>query len=103
MRKKFAFSQIKGVRDGDPMHFHSYKLVRQATEYRLELDERVSTDTTGIATCLGLSGSAKVELETILEQITAKLPKSTLLTPTGADAIPIPKTLASAADENEDE
>jgi hypothetical protein len=87
------------VRDGDPMHFHSYKLVRQATEYRLELDERVSTDTNGIATCLGLSGSAKVELETILEQITAKLPKSTLLTPTG----PIPETLAKAADEEEGE
>ena len=103
VRKKFAFSHIKGVRDGDPMHFHSYKLVRQATEYRLELDERVSTDTNGIAMCLGLSGSAKVELETILEQITAKLPKSTLLTPTGADAIPIPETLAKAADEEEGE
>jgi hypothetical protein len=103
MRNKFAFSHIKGVRDGDPMHFHSYKLARQATEYRLEFDERVSTDTNGIATCLGLRGNAKVELETILEQITTKLPKSTFLTPAGASSIPIPETLAKAADEEQNE
>ena len=43
----------------------------------LKLRERISTDTAGIAMCLGLQADTKVELQTMLEQIEAKLPQST--------------------------
>jgi hypothetical protein len=89
MRREFSFSHIKGVREGDPMHFHAYKLFKEATAYSLNLKERLSTDTSGIAKCLGLQADTKVELRTILEQIEAKLPQSIPLR-IGGGRIPIP-------------
>jgi Restriction endonuclease NotI len=80
MQKAFAFDHVKGVRDGDPMQFHSYELKKEATAYTLKLKERVSTDAAGVAACLGLQVNAKVDLAAILAQIEAKLPQSTLLT-----------------------
>jgi hypothetical protein len=80
MRGEFAFDHIKGLRDGDPMQIHAYELRKEPTAYTLRLKERISTDTAGIALCLGLQADTKVELQTILDQIEAKLPESTLLT-----------------------
>lgn len=99
MQREFTFSHIKGVRDGDPMHFHSYRL-KKTSGYRLELNERLSTDANGIATCLGLQTSTRIELETILTQITMKLPTSKLLTVGGmVGGVPIPATADAAADD----
>jgi hypothetical protein len=98
MRKAFAFDHIQGVRDGDPMQFHSYELCREIAGYRLQLKERVSTDEQGVAACLGLQASPKVDLETVLAQIEAKLPQSTLLTVHGA--VPVSKSLDVEADED---
>ncbi len=89
MRREFAFGAITGVRDGDPMHFHAYELRKDARAYKLNLVERVSTDADGIAACLGLQTTPKVELATILEEIEAKLPASTPLTI--GEIVPIPK------------
>jgi hypothetical protein len=89
MQNEFSFDHIKGVRDGDPMHFHSYELHKEPSVYSLKLKDRLSTDAAGIATCLGLQVDPRVELETILNQITAKLPESTLLT-VGGGTVPIP-------------
>lgn len=58
--------QIAGQRDGDPMQFHTYELRRRADAYALKLKERLSTDMAGVAACLGLQVSAKVDLVTIL-------------------------------------
>ncbi len=80
MRQEFAFDHIKGVRDGDPRQFHVYELYKEPVAYALKLKERVSTDTAGIAGCLGLRANRQVELQSMLEQIAAKLPQSTLLT-----------------------
>jgi Restriction endonuclease NotI len=99
MRREFAFDHIKGVRDGDPMQFHSYELRKDAAAYALKLKERISTDTAGIAMCLGLQADTKVELQTMLEQIEAKLPQSTLLT-VGGGPFPIPETADIEADED---
>ena len=71
MRKAFAFDHIQGVRDGDPMQFHAYELHKGDLAYTLQLKERVSTDSQGVATCLGLQVSPKVELKVVLEQIEA--------------------------------
>lgn len=87
MRREFAFGGITGVRGGDPMHFHAYDLSSEAGTYTLGLVERISTDANGIAACLGLKSSPKVELVAILDQIEAKLPISTPLT---IGAIPVP-------------
>lgn len=92
MRREFAFDHIKGVRDGDPMQFHAYELRKETTQYTLKLKERISTDTAGIAMCLGLQADTKVELQTILDQIEAKLPKSALLT-VGGGPVPVPETM----------
>jgi hypothetical protein len=100
MRGEFAFHHIQGVRDGDPMQFHAYELRQEATSYVLKLKERISTDTAGIAMCLGLQADTKVELQTMLDQIEAKLPQSQLLT-VGGGPIPVPETTGiEAADES---
>jgi hypothetical protein len=99
MRREFAFDHIKGVRDGDPMQFHAYELFQEDDAYTLKLKERISTDTAGVAMCLGLQADTKVELQTMLAQIEAKLPHSTLLT-IGGGPVPIPETAAIEADES---
>jgi hypothetical protein len=98
MRRAFAFDHIRGIRDGDPMQFHSYELHKETPAYRLELKERFSTDGLGVAKCLGLQVSPRVELEAVLEQIEAKLPQSTLLRVGGV--VPVPKSLDMEADED---
>ena len=50
-------------------------LIALLAAYALKLKERISTDTAGIAMCLGLQADTKVELQTMLEQIEAKLPQ----------------------------
>ena len=99
MRREFAFDHIRGVRDGDPMQFHSYELRKDENTYTLNLKERVSADTDGIAACLGLQVDSKVELKVILEQIEAKLPQSTLLT-IGGGAVPVSEITHIAAAED---
>ena len=104
MRSEFAFDHIRGVRDGDAMQFHAYELRKEAAAYALKLTERISTDAAGtdaagIALCLGLQADAKVELETVLKQIEAKLPQSNLLT-VGGGPLPVPEIADMEADDD---
>ncbi|MFH1731826.1 MAG: hypothetical protein ABIF82_09275, partial [Planctomycetota bacterium] len=56
----------------------SYRMAQQPNKsYRLELVQRVSTDSEGIAVCLGLQAEAKVDLKKIIEQIQSKLSDNT--------------------------
>jgi Restriction endonuclease NotI len=80
MRRVFAFQHVVGQRDGDAMQFHAYELRSETSTYGLRLKQRVSTDAGGVAECLGLQANASVDLVTILHQIEARLPQSTLLT-----------------------
>lgn len=96
MRGEFAFDHIKGQRDGDPMQFHSYQLRKEVAGYRLNLTERVSTDSDGIARCLGLQADTKVELQAMLALIETKLPTSSPLTINGA--LPVPESADAEAD-----
>jgi hypothetical protein len=103
MRRSFDFRHIVGVRTGDPMQFHAYELQQGKQGFHLALKERISTDADGVSLCLGLQGSAKVDLLGILEQIESKLPQSTLLTVTGAaGAVPISAAVAEEAVEVDD-
>lgn len=81
MKKEFQFEHINTPRIGDPMHIHSYNLSETLDgDFRLNLDSRFSTDTEGVARLLGLQADAKVELETIIEQLEAKISSDTLFT-----------------------
>jgi len=78
LREQFRFSHLKNVRQGDPMQLHSYRMAKQPNNsYKLELADRISTDSKGIAECLGLQAEAKVELEKIIEQLESKLSEQT--------------------------
>jgi hypothetical protein len=61
------------------MQLHAYALSPQKDlSYRLDLASRLSTDSDGIAVCLGLQAETKVELGKIIEQIESKISKDTL-------------------------
>jgi len=80
MKKAFSFDHLEVARLGDPMHFHSYSLEEgEEGKLRLQLRERLSTDSEGIAKCLGLQAEANVELEEILKQLETKISAQTLM------------------------
>lgn len=79
MRREFSFSHLVRARLGDPMHFHAYRLEEGTgkAHLRLALVERLSTDIQGIANCLGLQASPKVELAEIVKVLEGKLNSDT--------------------------
>lgn len=79
MQREFSFEHIQDPRLGNPMHFHSYELLTEGSGYRIQLTKHWSTDANGIAQCLGLQTSPRVELEAMFRQIEEKLQQSTLL------------------------
>lgn len=79
MEREFNFSCISSARNGDPMHFHSYGLTEAGGVYRLELKDRRSTDSAGIAACLGQKADPKVELEELTANLEKSLSDDTLL------------------------
>ena len=80
LQAEFNLSHVQGIRSGDPMHIHSYKLEEREGDFRIELDQRLSTDAKGVAECLGIQAETKVELEVILAEIERKISAKTLLT-----------------------
>jgi hypothetical protein len=78
MKKEFRFDHLNSARLGDPMHIHTYRASQvKSGKYSLGLTDRYSTDTAGIATCLGLQAEAKVALEEIIKQIESKISSKT--------------------------
>lgn len=73
MRTNFNFDGIDGVRLGDPVHIHSYDFGQENNVLHLSLHTRVSTDSVGIANCLGLNAERKVELEDLIRILEPKL------------------------------
>lgn len=82
MKKEFYFSNINTTpKVGDPMHFHSYKLaIGDDQNYHIKLNERLSTDSIGLAEAMGLQADAKIELELIFKLLERKISDNTLLT-----------------------
>lgn len=83
MTREFNFGHLSNPPTlGDSMHFHAYGMVEQPNHsYRLTLQSRLSTDTSGIAKCLGLQAEARVDLDEIIRQLQAKISPTTLFTP----------------------
>lgn len=86
MRDQFSFEHLSPARLGDPMHLHAYRASQNGASLRLELSERLSTDSDGIATCLGLQASARVELSAIIDAIQSKICDQTRLALAGPSA-----------------
>lgn len=73
MKSDFDFSDIDGVRLGDPVHIHSYNFNKEGNRLLLSLGTRVSTDSAGIAKCLGLNADTNVKLEDLIRILEPKL------------------------------
>jgi restriction endonuclease NotI len=79
LRSEFQFAHLTEARKGDSMQLHAYGLsLQKDLSYRLNLASRLSTDSGGIAICLGLQAETKVELGRIIEQIESKISNDTL-------------------------
>lgn len=73
MKADFNFDEIEGVRLGDPVHIHSYHFGENEDKLSLSLHTRVSTDSAGIARCLGLNAESRVELQDMIRILEPKL------------------------------
>ena len=73
MKTDFSFNGIEGARLGDPVHIHAYNFEENEQKLSLSLYTRVSTDSEGIANCLGLNAERKVELQDLIRILEPKL------------------------------
>ena len=80
LRTEFSFAHFSSpALLGDSMHLHAYSLTIDTTQnYTLRMNERISTDSTGIARCLGLQAQAKIELEIVVKLLESKINDKTL-------------------------
>lgn len=80
LRREFSFEHLHDGRLGDSMHIHAYDLIEDDHQFRIQFDQRLSTDAAGVARCLGIQAETEVELETIIADLERKLSLQTLLT-----------------------
>ena len=73
MISDFNFGNIQGVRLGDPVHIHSYNFTADENQFKLSLDTRISTDSAGIANCLGLNVERRMNLQEIIDLLEPRL------------------------------
>jgi hypothetical protein len=78
MQREFRFGHLHPATLGYPMHIHAYHLGSEDGSHKLTLAARLSTDTVGVAQCLGLQANANMELANILRQLEAKISERTL-------------------------
>lgn len=80
MRREFSFEKIESAKIGHALHFHPYSLEKNMDNtFQMDLKERMSTNSEGLAYCLGLQAEANIELTEILEKIESRINSSTLL------------------------
>ena len=73
INQEFSFLHIHGARIGDPVHIHSYDFYDNNGKMKLLLDTRISTDSNGIAKCLGLNAQPNLELKEVIKTLEQKL------------------------------
>jgi hypothetical protein len=81
MTREFSFSHLTPALQGDSMHIHSYQLCDAGNSYNLSLANRLSTDSVGIASCLGLQAEARIELAQIIANLELRISDATLFSP----------------------
>ncbi len=78
MQREFRFGHMHPAKLGDSMQIHAYNLGKEDGSYKMALAARLSTDTAGVAQCLGLQANPRLELADILRQLEAKISDRTL-------------------------
>lgn len=78
MGREFEFGHLKAARDSDPMQFHSYRLQPTSGGHRIALDKRYSTDTSGVARCLGIQAEPRVGEKEIVTRLEGRISSETL-------------------------
>ena len=76
--ENFEFDHVGQARQGDSMQFHAYQFRESDEGHSMHLASRSSTDSEGLAICLGLKAEPKIELDKIIEQIERKVSRETL-------------------------
>jgi len=80
MKRGFCFAHLANPgKIGDSMHIHSYSVNQTGIDLSFSLQERLSTDAAGVATCLGLAAEAKVELQAIIRDLERKISEKSLM------------------------
>ena len=79
MRRAFAFDHVGTANPDDTLHFHGYEFRTSSDANRLQLTNRLSADSDGVAKCLGLQASANVNLTDMISSIEQRLSDNTLL------------------------
>jgi hypothetical protein len=80
MSQQFNLERLGAASIGNPLQIHTYRLAESDDGHRLLLAGRYSTDADGLAACLGLQVSPKVELQAIIAELERKLSQKTLFT-----------------------
>jgi hypothetical protein len=80
MSRQFNLEGLEPASLGRPLQIHAYRLAEDHQKHRLLMANRYSTDTDGLAACLGLQASPKIELQVILAELERKLSERTLFT-----------------------
>jgi hypothetical protein len=79
MKKEFNFTNVNNpALSGDSLQFHSYSLDVD-DKNNLKLKERLSTNSIGVAECLGFNAAKNIDMEIIFEAIEKKISEKTLL------------------------
>jgi hypothetical protein len=78
MTTEFQFEHFESPSVGNSMHLHAYEY-GTGTSSSLQLIERLSTDASGVARCLGLGDTNKVDIVNVLNKIQVKINPTTLL------------------------
>ena len=79
MRREFTFDHVETANPDDTLHFHGYEFQASPEANRLQLANRLSTDSDGVAKCLGLQASPNVNLTDMISSIEQRLSDNTLL------------------------
>lgn len=78
MKKEFSFAHVTDAKIGDSMHFHAYSLDNVGGIFKLHLQNRLSTDSAGISTLLGLNAKANIQFEEIAKILESKISDNTV-------------------------
>lgn len=83
MKNNFQLDHLRNSpRIGDPIHVHSYSFQKRVSgNFQLSMMSRFSTDSDGIAKCLGLQASPHVQLDILLGSLQEKISQATLFRP----------------------
>lgn len=79
LKSAFEFSHVQEPRKEHMLHLHAYEVEEQNQELRIQLSERLSTDSEGLAKAIGLQAQPEIEIQALYAKIQEKLAPGHLL------------------------